>query len=76
MLLRLCHYTTCLLSQEYVEKEVFVIPKLSTKEVKKPTGCLWAVNETPKGQQLLTIWDTGAVVSVAPTPTPEDGFSQ
>ena len=55
-----------LLAQEYVEKEVFVVPKLSTKEVKKPTGCLWVMSETPKGQQLLTIWDTGAVVCVAP----------
>ena len=27
-----------LLAQEYVEKEVFVVPKLSVKEVKKPTG--------------------------------------
>ena len=37
-----------LLAQEYVEKEVFVVPKWSTKEVKKPTGCLWAMSETPK----------------------------
>ena len=29
-----------LLAQEYVEKEVFVVPKLSAKEVKKSTGCL------------------------------------
>ena len=55
-----------LLSQEYIEKEVFVVPKLSTKEVKKPTGCLWAMSEGLKGQRLLTIWDTGAVVCVAP----------
>lgn len=55
-----------LLSQSYVENEVFTVPKLSPESVPKPAGCLWAMSETPKGQQLLTVWDTGACVCVAP----------
>jgi len=58
------------LSQSYIENEVFTIPRIPVaEEVKKPTGCLWAMSETPKGQQMLTVWDTGAVVCVAPVST-------
>lgn len=55
-----------LLSQSYVENEVFTVPKVAPKEVPAAAGCLWAMSETPKGQQLLTVWDTGACVCVAP----------
>lgn len=53
-----------LLSQSYIENEVFTVPKLET--VPRPAGCLWTMCETPGGQQLLTVWDTGACVCVAP----------
>ncbi|KAF8428392.1 hypothetical protein BGX38DRAFT_425265 [Terfezia claveryi] len=56
-----------MVSQSYAESEVFTVPKIAPgEEVKKPTGYLWAMSEIPKGQQMLTVWDTGAVVCVAP----------
>jgi len=59
-----------ILSQSYIENEVFTVPKIPVaEEVMKPTGCLWAISKTRKGQQMLTIWDTGAVVYVAPVST-------
>ena len=59
------HYA---LAQTYVEKEVFEVDK---KSIKKPTqvGCLWSLTSTVKGQQLLTVWDTGAAVAVVPRST-------
>jgi len=47
------------LSQSYIENKVFTVPRIPVaEEVEKPTGCLWAMSETPKGQQMLTVWDT------------------
>lgn len=57
-----------LLSQSYVENEVFSVPK-APAEVQKAAGCLWSLSGTANGQQLLTVWDTGAVVCVAPMST-------
>ena len=54
------------LSQSYAKSKVFTVPKIAPEEVKKPTGCLLAMSETPKGQHLFTIWDIRAVVCVAP----------
>ena len=36
-------------SQTYVEKEVFTVLTISPEDVKRPTGCLWAMSETPNG---------------------------
>ena len=33
--------------------------------------CLWSLTSTVKGQHLLTVWDTGAAVVVAPKSTME-----
>ena len=59
------HYA---LAQSYCEKEIFEVDK---HPVDKPAyvGCLWSLTSTVKGQHLLTVWDTGAAVAVAPKST-------
>ena len=58
-----------LLPQSYVANDVFTVPKIPAEAVSKATGCLWGMSETTRGQQLLTVWDTGAVVCVTPVST-------
>ena len=62
------HYT---LQQSYVEKEVFEVDKVPTSEKPVQVGCLRSLSSTVKGQQLLTVWDTGAAVAVVPRSTIE-----
>lgn len=57
------------LSQAYVENEVFTVPVVDANLVPDVGGCLWAMSETAGGQQLLTVWDTGAVVCIVPMST-------
>lgn len=59
------HYA---LSQSYREKEVLEVNK---RHAIKPAqiGCLWSLTSTVKEQPRLTVWDTGAAVSVVPNST-------
>ena len=58
-------------SQSYVEKEVFEVGKVPRKDKNTTPGCLWSLSSTVDGQQLLTVWDTGAAVAVVPKSTIE-----
>ena len=58
------HYA---LAQSYSERDVFEVDRPAA--VTRPTGCLWSLSSTVIGQQLLTVWDTGAVVAVVPRST-------
>ena len=55
------------LAQSYSERDVFEVDRPAA--VTRPTGCLWSLSSTVIGQQLLTVWDTGAVVAVVPRST-------
>ncbi|RPB23544.1 hypothetical protein L211DRAFT_849806 [Terfezia boudieri ATCC MYA-4762] len=57
------------LSQTYTEREVFEVDKIPDELVGEAEGCLWSMSSTAKGQSLLTVWDTGAVVAVVPMST-------
>ncbi|KAF8454011.1 hypothetical protein BGX38DRAFT_1268249 [Terfezia claveryi] len=54
------------LSQTYREGGVFEIDRIPEDLVGEAEGCLWSMSSTAKGQSLLTVWDTGAVVVVVP----------
>lgn len=55
------------LTQNYAVRDVFEVDRPSSSV--RPSGCLWSLSSTVVGQQLLTIWDTGAVVAVVPEST-------
>ena len=58
-------------SKCYIEKEVFEVGKAPRKDKNMTLGCLWSLSSTIDGQQLLTVWDTGAAVAVVPKRTIE-----
>ena len=58
------HYV---LDQAYSERDVFEVDR--PVEHPRPTGCLWTLSSTICNQQLLTVWDTGAVIAVVPRST-------
>ena len=56
------------MAHTYTEKEVFEVDKY-VGDKPAQIGCLWSFSSTVKGQQLLTVWDTGAAVAVVPRST-------
>ena len=58
------HYA---LTQNYAIWDVFEVDR--PPSATKPSGCLWSLSSTVLGQQLLTIWNTGALVAVVPEST-------
>ena len=54
------------MEQAYSKKEIFEVDHITEDEVEEATGALWSMCKTTKGQDLLTVWDTGSGVSVVP----------
>ncbi|RPB20335.1 hypothetical protein L211DRAFT_852445 [Terfezia boudieri ATCC MYA-4762] len=57
------------LTQNCEKREVFSLPSPSDSMLAEPVGILHSLTKSPGGQNLLTVWDTGTLLSLVPMST-------